>query len=180
MLRNLPSISFPTMPHPHPHSQPKTPPSTPSLEKGGLRSTSKRSKPLYYAHEITTYKRYTRCLHAIIVLLMISLAVLWHMGGRGCGGREDGGLSFIPWMGSKTTTTGGRGMDTPSMTEGTMADGHGDVVHAVQQCGIVLEASEEGCLRPVSLRGFTVDGKRGERSVEGGERWIGGIVEGVD
>ena len=84
------------------------------------------------------------------------------MGGRGCGGREDGGLSFIPWMGSKTTTTGGRGMDTPSLTEGTMADGHGDVVHAVQQCGIVLGASEEGCLRRFNSAALPSMG-RGER-----------------
>ncbi len=157
MLRILPSVSYPTMSsHSHPSSQPKTPPSTPSLEKGlaAPRSTSKRSKPgLYYAHEITAYKRYTRCLHAIIMLLLlISLAVLWHVGGIGdCavggGGGGEGGLSFLPWMGSRMTkmaTTVEKGVDTAA---GTMADGSGDVVLAVQQCGVVLEEREEGCLR---------------------------------
>ncbi len=144
MLRNLPSISYPTMPNPHSHFQPKTPPSTPSLEKGAPRSSSKRSKALYSAHEITAYKRYTRCLHTVIVLLLISLAVLWHLGGQRCAGGENGGLSFIPWMGSTTTMTGERGV---SMAAGTIKDGHGDIVHVMQQCGIVLEEREEGCLR---------------------------------
>ncbi|KAK0508645.1 hypothetical protein JMJ35_008921 [Cladonia borealis] len=160
MLRILPSL---TSSHPHPSSHthpPKTPPppSTPFLEKGvPPRSTSKRSKPgLYYAHEIRAWKRYTRFLHVVVVVLLMTLAVVVWYGSRagrceGGASGQEGGLSFMNlrgWMGRTAAVEKGEKVLDGTAIAGTMKGVDGDnIVLAAQHCGIILEEREEGCLR---------------------------------
>lgn len=72
----------------------------------------------------------------------------WGRSGGECGGGGEGGegrLSFLaPWMGLKTTK-GIHHVASTSMT--TAKDGNGDLLHAVQQCGIHIQSNEAACLR---------------------------------
>ena len=94
------------------------------------------------------------------MLLLVSLAVCWHASGVGkcggdggsAGGAGEGGLSFhIPWMGSRRMTKGVVDhIASTSMTAAGTIEDDGNVnmvVASVQQCGILLKESEEGCLR---------------------------------
>ena len=98
----------------------------------------------------------------------------WYGGGvgvGGCGGGEGGKLSLMPkWMGMgrrMRMAEKEKEMGVGAEKSMTMAkDGNGDIVHAVQQCGILLKENEEGCLRrfsTVATSSTTTMMEKGER-----------------